>query len=101
MPTLRRRKASGTLLTTVTSRFAASALAVVPGFTYRPVSGDLFFGSATNAMFAATSRAVSGVPSAQVTPGRTVKRAVVASPFHFSARPARARPSAVTWISGS
>lgn len=78
-------------------RVASSAVAFVPGAIVRPAKGDLFTGSPTNTMFAATSAAVSGAPSAQVSPWRRVKvAAVVEVAAHFSASSGRGLPSALS-----
>ena len=52
-------------------------------------------------MFSATVLAVSGVPSEQVTPLRSVYFAVVVVPSHFSASPATCLPLASTLSSAS
>jgi hypothetical protein len=93
---MRSRKAAGAGDFTVTVPAASSAVAVAPAGTKTPIRDEAFFGSPTNAMFAATWPAVSGLPSAHVIPLRSVYVTVVVSPSHFSARPATSVPSGPT-----
>jgi hypothetical protein len=68
LPTSRMRNASGAGDLTVTVPVVSSPVAVAPGGTHTPRRLEPFFGLAMKLMFAATSLAVSGVPSPQVTP---------------------------------
>jgi len=93
--------ANGFGVESVTVPAAASASAVRPGGTNTPFSGDLFFGSVMNEMVAATSSAVSGLPSEQVTPLRRVKVTESGRTSHLSARAGTILPSASAAVSVS
>lgn len=82
-------------------RLALSPVAFVPGAMVTPANGDLFAGSPTKLMFAATSAAVSGEPSAQVMPRRRLKVAFVVVARHLSASPVTGFPAASTLSSES
>src|SRR5690606_24617569 len=95
------RNGSGDPAVTVTVRAASSALVVTPGWTHRPSSGDWLAGSATKSTLAATSEAVSGLPSEQVIPSRRVKVTEPGSSCHDSASHGRSSPSSSMRMSWS
>ena len=78
----------------------AAAVSLAPGLAWA-VFLLAFFGFPTKLMFAATALAVSGLPSEQVTPLRSVKVAVVLLPDHFEARFDSIWPDDVKLISES
>jgi len=81
-------------IVTVTVRLASSPAAVSGSVgVLAPYWVDLFFRSITQLMSSAACRAVSGVPSEQVTSGRSVKVAEPESADHLSARPETNFPS--------
>ncbi len=92
-----RMKANGSGVDRVTVRAVSSAFAVSPSGTTTPYAGDLTAGSVRCATFAATVLAVTGLPSAQVTPRRRVKVTEVGPTSHFSASPETIRPSGPAW----
>ncbi|GAA4229170.1 hypothetical protein GCM10023075_36090 [Streptosporangium album] len=85
----------------VTVLAASSALTFTPGVTATPSSAEPLAGSAMKPKVAATSEAVSGEPSAQVTPSFRVKVAEVGVVIQAVASPGASVPSDRRWRRGS